>query len=187
MKHVSPAVNKKVIEELEKRVTALRTKLAATKTVRNGDEFIQYKVEKSQARFERIRNPNGSDRGRGEFFLLLNVTARTETVYVPLSIASSKKPTGFVYHIEGTAKGLISTTDISCRGDGITKVTLGTLLYVKIPKGRTARFRMLIEMRGNVGKQYAIVINRINYKLHPRDARYKRFDTEIRSKTLTFH
>ncbi len=151
-----------------------------------GDEFLQFKLQKSQARFERIRRPNEPDLGHGEFFLLLDITAREKTLYLPISIASGKKSTGFIYQIEGTAEGTISTTDISCRGEGVAKVTLGTLLYAKIPAGKTASFRILIEMRGGVGKEYKIVINRINYKFSPSDARYIRFDTEISSKTVKF-
>lgn len=151
-----------------------------------GDEFIHVKVEESQGRFERIRRPGERDQGHGEFFLRMDVTAPKKTLYIPLSIASGKKPTGFIYHIEGTAEGIIHTTNISCRGDGITKITLGTLLYAKIPAGKTATFRILVETRGPIGKEYMIVINRINYKFDPSDARYTRFDTEIPSKTVRF-
>lgn len=151
-----------------------------------GDELIAIKVEKSQARFKRIKVPGERDIGHGEFFLLLEITALEQDVYIPLSIASGKKVTGFIYHIEGTAEGNINTTNISARGDGITKITLGTLLYVKIPAGKTASFRMLIEIRGGVSKEFKAVINRINYKLAPSDARYKRLDLEINTKVLKF-
>ena len=166
----------------------MKTSSSVTKSEKppTSDEFLRFKIQKSQARFERIRNPSGSDTGHGEFFLLLDITAVKETLYIPISIASGKKSTGFVYQIEGTAVGSISTTDISCRGGGITKITFGTLLYAKIPKGTTASFRILVEMRGKVGKEYTIVINRIHYKLDPRDARYKRFNTEISSKRVRF-
>lgn len=186
MKNSSSVLKKEVIKDLQRRISKLQSELEKRKKPRNGDGLLNFKLQKSQARFERIRRPKERDIGHGEFFLLVGVTAQTETLYVPISIASSKKPTGFVYHIEGTAEGTILRTDISCRGEGITKVTLGTLLYAKIPAGKTATFRMLIEIRGGVGKEYKIVINRINYKLDPRDARYKRLDAEISSKVLGF-
>lgn len=151
-----------------------------------GDELVGIKVEKSQARFKRIKVPGEKDIGHGEFFLLLNITALKEDVYIPLSIASGKKVTGFIYHIEGTAVGEIYTTTLSARGDGVTKITLGTLLYTKIPAGKTAEFRMLIEIRGGTSKEYKVVINRINYKLDPSDARYKKLDLLIDSKSLKF-
>ncbi len=148
--------------------------------------FLKVRVQKSQARFKRIRDPKGPDSGVGEFFLLLDITALEETVCIPISIASGKKPTGFVYQIEGTAEGSISTTDISCKGDGVTQITLGTILYAKIPKGKTATFRILVEMRGKVGKSYTIAINRINYKFDPSDARYEKYQNEIRTKAFAF-
>ncbi|RJQ35019.1 hypothetical protein C4568_01700 [Candidatus Parcubacteria bacterium] len=149
-----------------------------------GDEHIQCEVQVSQTRFKRIPNPEGPDSAVGNFFLKLDVTALQEAIYIPISIASGKKPTGFVYQIEGTAEGEISTTDISCRGEGVSNVTLGTLLYAKIPVGSTATFRIQIEMKGKWGKEYKIVINRVNYKLDPSDARYKKFDTAIGTKVL---
>jgi hypothetical protein len=150
------------------------------------DEHINIRVQKSQARFKRVQNSKGADQGVGEFFLALDITAMKETVLIPLSIASGKKPTGFVYHIEGTAEGKIVTTHISCRGDGVTQITLGTLLYCKIPVGKRATFRIQNEIKGKIGKSYKIVINRINYKLDPNVARYKQFISEINSDTLSF-
>lgn len=186
MKRASLASKRQKLEDLQTKVGILRSRLEEKRKMPNGDAFIRWSIEKSQARFERIRRPKEHDIGHGTFFLIVHITARKQAVYLPISIASSKKPTGFVYQIEGTAEGTISSTDISCRGDGVTKVTLGTLLYAKIPAGKTAAFRILVETRGNVGKLYKIVINRINYKLDPRDARYQRIDTAISSKTVKF-
>lgn len=186
MSEMSVASKKRAVKKLQKQVEELRSQLKQKRRASNEDEYVRWKMQKMRTDFVRIRNPEGPDIGRGKFFFYLNITALNETVYVPVSIASSKKPTGFVYLIEGTAKGTIYRTDISCRGEGVTQITLGTLLYAKIPKGKTASFRTLVEMRGKVGKEYKIVINRINYKLNPRDARYQRFNTTIRTKTLRF-
>ena len=146
---------------------------------------IQVKVQKKEARFKRIRVP-GPDAGIGEFFLLIDITAAGGDVYIPISIASGKKPTGFVYQIEGTKEGTISTTSISCKGVGVTQITLGTILYCKIPAGKTASFRILIEMKGKVGSEYGVAINRINYKRDPSDARYKQFLELLPGKYLKF-
>ncbi len=150
-------------------------------------EPMRISIQKSQARFKRIRNPHGPDEGVGEFFMLVHITATSREIYIPTSIASGKKPTGFVYQIEGTAKGSISTTHISCGGEGITQVTLGTIVYTKIPQGMTAEFRILIEMRGQMEKEYKIGINRIQYKYTPSDARYQKYVTDLSSKNLRFH
>jgi hypothetical protein len=151
-----------------------------------GGGALLVRIKKSQGRYRRIRDPHGPDEGVGEFFLIVEIVAAGETVYVPVSIASGKKPTGFVYQIEGTAQGSIEETDISCGGEGVTQITSGTIRYAKIPKGKTAAFRILITMRGKVGKEYSIIIDRINYKFDPADARYERYEEEVRSKSLKF-
>jgi hypothetical protein len=149
-------------------------------------DALKVRIQKSQARYTRVRDPKGPDAGIGEFFLLLDITAVHKTLYIPISIASGKKPTGFIYHIEGTAAGAISTTDISCSGAGVQQITLGTIRYAKIPAGKTATFRIQVEMAGKVGKAYSIVINTINYKFDPSDARYAKYQEPIASKTATF-
>lgn len=150
------------------------------------NETIKVRVEKSQGRFERIRNPQGPDGAIGKFFLLLTVTALTETVYLPISIASGKKPTGFVYQIEGTGEATITTTDIAVRGDGVTQVRLGTLVFAKIPPTMTAEFRIQIVMKGKIGKAYKIILGRLNYKLDPAAARYQTITSTVATKFLQF-
>lgn len=147
---------------------------------------IRVKVRKKQARFKRVREPKGPDTGIGEFFILLDITATKESAYVPLSIASGKKPTGFVYQIEGSKEGAIATTDISCSGAGITQVILGTIRYAKIPAGKTATFRIQIDMKGKVGSEYGVALTRIHYKLDPSDARYQKYEGTIAGKPLRF-
>ena len=164
-----------------KKTTAKTKKSTTSETVA---EALNVRIQKSQTRFKRVRNPEGPDIGIGNFFLLIDITASLEDIYIPLSIASGKKTTGFVYQIEGTAQGSISTTDISCSGKGVTQVTLGTILYAKIPKGMTATFRIVIEIRGRMNNSYAIGINRIHYKYNPSDARYEKYLKEIRSTNL---
>jgi hypothetical protein len=164
----------------------MKSKLGDKQLVVSGDASITVKVQKSQSRFKRIRHPGERDTGQGDFFLLLDITATNQAVYIPISIASGKKIVGFIYHIEGTGAGTIDTTDISCSGDGVTKITLGTLFYAKIPAGKTASFRLFVQIAGSTSKEYRVVINQINYKLDPSDARYKKLVTDIGSKSLKF-
>lgn len=151
-----------------------------------GNEHIFFKVKESQTHFTKAKDEDGHTIGRGQFLLQVDVMALQGTVYIPMSIASGKKPTGFVYQIEGTAEGAISTAQVSCKGEGITQVTLGTLVYAKIPQGKTANFRLVVHIKGSVNKVFKVVINRINYKLDPSDARYKKFDADIGTKELKF-
>lgn len=173
--------------ELEKRADALEAQLAKKqKQAMLRDEFIKIKVAKSQSRFQRLKNTGKTNIGHGEFFVQLDITATNAPIFIPLSIASGKKSTGFIYHIEGTAEATIHKTTLTCVGDGVTKITLGTLVYAKIPAGKTGSFKAFIIIRGRTSKEYKIAINRVNYKLDPQDTRYKRMDVDIPTKSVRF-
>ena len=150
------------------------------------DKNVLVDVKRAMESFKRTRVSDGPDPVTGTYSFILDITAVTEDIYLPVSISSGKKPTGFVYQIEGTAPGSIASTDISCRGDGITQTTLGTIFYSKIPAGMTATFRISIHMRGAVGKSYRIVINQLNYKRDPRDTRYQKSVQDIHTKMVKF-
>ncbi len=186
MTKLSPTKNQQ-IKELNGRIKGLQTQVIANNQAAGIDEFIQIKVRKNQSRFERIRVKDANDKAVGHYFLLIDITAKKEAVYVPISIASSQKATGFMYHIEGTSESSISRANAEARGEGVTQLTQGTIIYAKIPAGKTASFRLQISINGKVAKQYKIVINRINYKLDPQDARYRQFLKEISAETLRFH
>ncbi len=164
----------------------MKTPLGTTEAGPAGDGHVFFKIKESKAFTVLERDEDGKTVSHGQFTLYLDVIALQETLYIPTSLASGKKPTGFVYQIEGTAPGQIHTTEVSCKGNGVSQVTLGTLLYTKIPQGKTATFRIYVDMKGILNKTYRIIINRINYKFDPSDARYKRFDVEIASKPVEF-
>ncbi|HWH16478.1 MAG TPA: hypothetical protein VNU25_02770 [Candidatus Paceibacterota bacterium] len=145
---------------------------------------IKVKDLKESAR--RIPDPDKPDPVHGKFWFTIDITALAQDVYVPLSVASGKKPAGFMYQIEGTAPGAIKSTDISSKGDGILQVTHGTILYAKIPAGKTATFKLRIEMRGALNKTYGITLYQIQYKWSPTDARYQKLAQAIRSKMEKF-
>lgn len=106
---------------------------------------------------------------------MIDIKAKKENVFIPINIASGKKTTGFMYQIEGTAEGQITSASVECRGEGVLQVTVGTILYTKIPQGKTATFRIQASVRGQMSKTYNIVINRINYKLAVTDGRYRQY------------
>lgn len=150
------------------------------------EKYILVDVKDTRESFKRTRIPDGPDRVVGNYIFIVEVTALTEDLYLPMSVASGKKPAGFVYQIEGTAEGSIQKTDISCRGEKVTQVTFGTIIYCKIPAGMTAAFRIRIETRGQVGKSYKIVISQIHFKLNPLDARYQTLIQNLQTKILKF-
>ncbi|MBP6946389.1 MAG: hypothetical protein KBB46_03815, partial [Candidatus Pacebacteria bacterium] len=135
MKKMS-AGDKKQVKELNTQIKTLQGKLAVAQKLEGKDEYIAVKVAKNQARFERVKQKGVEDKALGKFFLEIDVTAKQQEVFLPLSVASGKKTAGFMYQIEGTAPGSIVITDIKVRGEGVTQVTLGTLLYAKLPAGK---------------------------------------------------
>lgn len=180
------AVKKRLLKEANDQLKKLRAQLVVAKKAEGIDEYIEVKTKKSQARYEVMRKNGEPDKGVGRFFLQINITTKKETVFVPLSIASGKKVTGFMYLIEGTGEGLITTAEVGCRGEGVTQVTIGTLLYAKIPPKATGEFRIQISTRGKRGKTYKITINRINYKLNIADARYQQYLKPIVGDSVKF-
>jgi hypothetical protein len=172
---------KQTLKTLTTQLKKLQSELA---TVANNQ--ISIAIKTNQARFERVHVPGVRDTGVGEFYLELSITAPNSDVYIPNSIASGKTLVGFMYQIEGTGDASISTANVKWRGAGITEVLLGTLVYVKVPATKTAIFVLQISIKGSIGKSYKIVINRINYKLQPTDARYIRYSPEIQSTAVVF-
>lgn len=155
-------------------------------TPQPGESGIVIKVRDREERARRIPDPEKPDTVQGKFWFTIDITAIEKDAYVPLSIASGKKPAGFMYQIEGTAPGAIKSTDISCKGDGVLQVTHGTIVYAKIPQGKTGTFKLRIEMRGALGKVYGINLYQIQYKWSPTDARYQKLPQAIRSKMEKF-
>ena len=156
------------------------------KTPQPGESGIVIKVKDLEESTRRIPDPEKPDAVHGKFWFTIDITATIKDVYVPLSIASGKKPAGFMYQIEGTAPGTIKSTNISCKGEGVLQVTHGTIVYAKIPAGKTATFKLRIEMRGALNKTYGIILYQIQYKWSPADARYQKLAQTIRSKMEKF-
>ena len=176
--------NKKLLKELSAQLQKLQAELVIANHAAGIDDYITVKPKRSQSHFNRVIVEDGPDKAFGQFLLTLDITAKQATAYIPLSIASGIKPTGFMYQIEGSAAGTIKTTDIKCRGENVTQVTLGTMLYTKIPQGSTASFEIHATIRGRLGQTYKIVITRINYKLQLTDPRYHQYLKELPSDTV---
>lgn len=175
-----------LVKDLKMQALKLQSELTKMSKAPNADEALHVSLQKTDAHFSVLRDPKGSsDVGLGKYFLSIDITAGKEALYIPISIASGRKSTGFIYQIEGTAGG-VSTASVTSKGEGVSTVTSGSLSYSKIPRGMTATFKILAQVTGSLGKTYKIVISRINYKLNPNDLRYKRFLTDISSDTLKF-
>lgn len=156
------------------------------KKISYSDGSVLVLPQKLDAHFSEGYDKDHTDKiGRGRYFFQLDVTAEKETVYIPVSIASGRQSTGFIYQIEGTdeAKGSAS---INGRGDGVTTVTSGSIIYFKIPPGKTVSYRIVIEVTGKLRGEYRAVISRVNYKFNTNEPRYRRFVVEIGTKSVKF-
>ncbi len=180
------AENKKRLKGLQAELKRLQEELVEANKREGKDAYIEVKVQKKQARFERVRQKDVEDKATGKFFIVVDITAKQESVFIPMSIASGKKTAGFMYHIEGTGAGSILATDIQVRGEGVSQVTVGTLLYAKIPTSKTASFRIQVSIRGSFAKTYKIVFPRINYKLLLTEHLYHQYLKEIHSESVKF-
>lgn len=178
--------DKKILNELNAKLKTLQAELLQAHKLEGKDDFITVKVKKNQAHFQRIKQAGEADKAIGKYFIEIHITAKQEEVYIPISIASGKKVAGFMYQIEGTAPGSIATAHVSTRGNEVSQVTLGTLLFAKIPTGKTAEFQIQATIRGKIGKTYKIVFTRLNYKLHLNDARYRQYLKELHSDGVKF-
>jgi hypothetical protein len=178
--------NKKLLKQLQTELKGLEEKLGEARAREGKDANINVTVKKNQARFERIKKKGADDIALGKFYIEIAITAKQREVLVPVSIASGKKVAGFMYYIEGTAEGSLATADIKVRGEKVSQVMLGTLVFAKIPAKTTASFHIQATTRGTFGKSYKLVFTRINYKLQLTDARYEQYRKEIHSKTVTF-
>lgn len=185
MKTNAATTNGQLIETLKSRVKDLKSELGSLRKAAGADEYALIHTQKTDEYFNKSRSIKGPDTSFGKYFLMLEVTARKETIYLPISIGSGKVSTGFVYQVEGTAKGK-GTAEISSKGTGILKVTAGSIVYAKIPAGKLGTFKMVVEVTGARGKEYRVAITRVNYKLNPNDSRYKRLVLEVPTKTLKF-
>jgi len=178
--------NKKVLKGLQAELKKLQGELVEVLKREGKDAWIDVKVRKNQGRVEKVRRQDADPTLLGKFYIEIEVTSKVAEVFVPLSIASGKKTAGFMYQIEGTAPGSIVSTDSRVRGEGVSQVSLGTLLFAKIPSGKTASFQIQATIRGQSSKKYKLVFTRLNYKLKLTDARYEQFLREIHSETITF-
>ena len=178
--------NTKLLKDLNAQIKKLQAELVMANKVEGKDSYINVKVKKNQARFQRVKQKGVEDKALGKFYIEIDITAKSVDVYVPLSIASGKKTAGFMYQIEGGAAGSIVTADVTVRGDGVSQVALGTLLYAKIPAGKSASFQIQATIRGAFGKTYKIVFTRLNYKQHLTEVRYQQYIKEISSDSVTF-
>ncbi len=180
------STKKKELKELNTKLKTLQEKLIVAKKVEGVDDNISVKVQKNQARFDRVKSQDNPDKAVGKFYVEIAIKAKKSDVLVPLTVSSSKKPTGFIYRIEGTSEGTLKSATVMSRGKGVSEVTIGTMHYAKVSPGQTCVFRLQIDIIGQLKNTYKIIISRINYKLTLNDSRYLQYLKEIVSESIKF-
>jgi hypothetical protein len=182
----TPAENKKLLKDLNAQIKVLQAKLVEANKKEGKDAYIEVKVKKNQGRFERIKQKGKEDKEEGRFYIELSITAKDADVYIPLSIASGKKTAGFMYQIEGSGEGGLLNAGVEVRGEGVTMVTVGTIIYAKVLAKKTGSFEIRAAIKGEKGKSYKLVFTRLNYKRNITDARYEQYLKEIHGEKVVF-
>lgn len=147
------------------------------------------RVVRRQSHFYKNKLPRQdayADKGLGTHFLLFEITAGPDAIYIPNSIATGRKSAGFLYVVEGDDAGEPTVAIISKRGEGVTTVTSGSVVYTKIDPGKTGVFIVNAEVIGSLGSSYSVIVSTISYKNNPNDYRYKKFSTELKTDILEF-
>jgi len=121
---------------------------------------------------------------QGKYNIAFSVTSGDETLYVPTSFGSGTT-TGIVYEIEGSGEAEVTST-VTCKGDGIKTSRVGSVLFCKIPPGKTADFKIVAQIAGEKGDEFSFVINRINYKTDPNRAKYTAYKTDMSTGIVIF-
>lgn len=177
---------KKLLKELETELKRLQAELVEANKREGIDDYISVKTQISQAHFERVRQGGGANKAYGRFYLQIDIRAKSETVFIPTSLASGRKVAGFMYQIEGTAEGSVQNSNIKVKGVEVSQVTLGTLRFAKVLPGKTAKFEIQVTIKGGFNQVYKLVFTRINYKLNLADLRYRQYLKAITSKSVKF-
>ncbi|HMO78249.1 MAG TPA: hypothetical protein PKD95_03580, partial [Candidatus Paceibacterota bacterium] len=112
---ISLAAKKKRLKELNTQLKGLQEQLVVANKAAGIDENISVKIGLNQARFERVKVKGKKDKGIGKFLIELAVTTKERDVLIPITIATGKKAVGFMYHIEGSAEGKVSTAEVKSR------------------------------------------------------------------------
>lgn len=147
------------------------------------------RVVRTQSHFYKDKLPRQEEytgKGLGTYFLLFEITAGSDALYIPISIATGRKSAGFLYVVEGTGVGVPTVALMEKGGKDVTTVTSGSIVYTKIPAGKTGTFVLNGEIIGETERSYRIVLSTISYKTNPNDFRYKKFQTTIATDNLEF-
>ncbi len=185
MKRLSPS-ERAIISDMKTKLKILEHDLLLAKKREGIDDYLTVRVVGTKFHFTRTKIEAGPDKAVGEFRIVLELTAKQAALYVPLSIASGKTVAGIMYQIEGTGESTVANAGVEIRTRGLTQISVGTLRYLVIPKGKTAELELVVTVRGKVGKNYRIVLNRLNYKLATADVRYQQYLKPLGSKSMRF-
>lgn len=177
--------NKKLLAGLNAQLKALQTELVEANKREGKDAYIDVKLGKKQVRADAVRKKDQEDKLYARFYFEIDITAKVSDVLIPLSVATGKRTAGFMYYTEGTTTLPAAETELKVRGEGVTQLKVGTLLFAKVPTGKTAKFVIQANIQGKQKEQYQFIISRISYKLSLDEVRYLQYMKEIKSGSVT--
>jgi len=150
---------------------------------------MSVRVVRTQSHFYSKKLPRQSEyegKGLGTYFLLFEITAGPDALFIPISIATGRKSAGFLYVVEGTGIGEPTVAIMGKGGKEVTTVSSGSIVYTKIPEGKTATFVVQAEIIGQIERSYRVLVSTISYKTNPNDFRYKKFQADVSTDMLLF-
>lgn len=177
---------RQALNGMKTRLKGLQSELIEAKKREGIDDYLSARITGTKFHFTRTKVESGADKAVGEFRIVLELTTKRAPISIPLSIASGKTVAGFMYQIDGTGESSVASASVSIRTRGLIETSIGTLRYVTLPAGKKSELELAVVVRGKVGRQYQIVLNRINYKLTPADSRYQQYLKPLASKSLKF-
>lgn len=83
MKKLTPE-NKTLLKALQAEIKRLQAALVEANKIEGNDMYIDVKIRKNQARFQRVKKKDADDKAVGKFYMEIAVTAKVEPVFIPL-------------------------------------------------------------------------------------------------------
>jgi TolA-binding protein len=74
MKKIS-AADKKRLKELNAQIKTLQAELVQANKLEGKDPYVEVRVKKNQARFQRVKKKGVEDRAVGKFYMEIDITA----------------------------------------------------------------------------------------------------------------
>jgi hypothetical protein len=150
---------------------------------------LSAQMGRTSALFQANHSFNSTALGVGNYNLYFNVTAGSQTIFVPLTIGTTAT-SGVAYIIASPNQSQTQPTvtiSVQCSGSN-TSTVYADVGYCKIPAGQTAQFSVSASIPAPTGSSYGINVSEIGYKTDPLSASYSSYtpSQKIATSLLSF-